>query len=54
MEEYEREVDDICSRAVPRFHYLCRVPGCECNYPETEAEFLANVRAAGLEVVSVG
>lgn len=38
------EIEEVMTRRAPRNLYLCRVPGCSCNSPKTEAEWLRNVR----------
>jgi hypothetical protein len=49
LDEYKRNMADLTDRMygqgiTPRHHYLCRVEGCLCNYPKTEAEYEANKR----------
>jgi hypothetical protein len=39
-ERFKAEVERVVARNKPRFHYLCRVEGCTCEYPKTEEEFL--------------
>jgi hypothetical protein len=47
--EYNRTLDAIRQPPLP---YLCRVPGCVCNYPKTIVEWTANVRANGYSVAA--
>jgi hypothetical protein len=43
VEGFRAELDAVTRHTIPRFHYLCRVAGCECEYPKTEAEYMQNV-----------
>ncbi len=49
-EEQERAVDEVARRVAPRYHYLCRVAGCACEYPKTEYQWVENSRANGYAV----
>lgn len=40
-DECNAKIQRVASRNVPRSIYLCRVPGCKCDYPKTEAEWHA-------------
>lgn len=44
VEECSQKIDEIAARKAPRKIYLCRVPGCECQYPKTEEEWHRNVQ----------
>jgi hypothetical protein len=41
------EINAIARRVSPRFHYLCRVDGCNCRYPKTDEEWQANQKRRG-------
>lgn len=46
------EINEIATRRAPLKMYLCRVAGCACEYPKTEAEWRANAKAKGLHLAA--
>lgn len=48
-EEYREALNAIRQMPVP---YLCRVPGCACEYPKTLERWKANCKANGYEVAA--
>lgn len=43
-DEHLEELKQICAHLIPRRIYVCRVPGCGCEYPKTEEEWHRNVQ----------
>lgn len=39
LEDHRRDLELIAARRLPIIHYLCRVDGCECDYPKTEEDW---------------
>lgn len=30
--------EEVCSKRLPRWHYFCRIPYCQCDYPKSADE----------------